>query len=207
MTPICIGKTISMATLVFVDTEAHYALADVQDPDHAEAVRLLQQIVRLRYALVTRNFVISEAIRKHSSTVVHILSSIRAVVKRGATTRGKPVQHKIDITHLYHGSTGLYSSCIVLAVSTIPTMPGVCALNHPAFLQGREAFRALRTHFDFDAPPLTMLGHPGVEGVMVILLIRKDRTETRKVTWRELSQQLRGRHAAIQPGTGDQNGE
>ena len=49
-----------MATPVFVDTGAHYALADVQDPDHAEAVRLLQQIVRLRYALVTSNFVISE---------------------------------------------------------------------------------------------------------------------------------------------------
>jgi predicted nucleic acid-binding protein len=49
-----------MATPVFVDTGAYYALADVQDPDHAEAVRLLQQIVRLRYALVTSNFVISE---------------------------------------------------------------------------------------------------------------------------------------------------
>jgi predicted nucleic acid-binding protein len=49
-----------MATPVFVDTGAHYALADAQDPDHAEAVRLLQQIVRLRYALVTSNFVISE---------------------------------------------------------------------------------------------------------------------------------------------------
>ncbi len=61
MTPICTGKTISMATPIFVDTGAHYALADVQDPDHAEAVRLLQQIVRLRHALVTSNFVISEA--------------------------------------------------------------------------------------------------------------------------------------------------
>ena len=49
-----------MATPVCVDTGAYYALADVQDPDHAEAVRLLQQIVRLRYALVTSNFVISE---------------------------------------------------------------------------------------------------------------------------------------------------
>jgi predicted nucleic acid-binding protein len=49
-----------MATPVFVDTGAHYALADVHDPDHGEAVRLLQHIVRLRYALVTSNFVISE---------------------------------------------------------------------------------------------------------------------------------------------------
>jgi predicted nucleic acid-binding protein len=49
-----------MATLVFVDTGAHYALADARDPDHREAVRLLQQIVRLRYALATSNFVLSE---------------------------------------------------------------------------------------------------------------------------------------------------
>jgi predicted nucleic acid-binding protein len=49
-----------MATLVFVDTGAHYALADTHDPDHSEAVRLLQQIVRLRYALATSNFVLSE---------------------------------------------------------------------------------------------------------------------------------------------------
>ena len=27
-----------MATLVFVDTGAHYALADVQDPDHARVL-------------------------------------------------------------------------------------------------------------------------------------------------------------------------
>ena len=49
-----------MATPVFVDTGAYYALADVHDPDHAESVRLLQHITRLRYALVTSNFVISE---------------------------------------------------------------------------------------------------------------------------------------------------
>jgi predicted nucleic acid-binding protein len=30
-----------MATPVFVDTGAHYALADVQDPDHAKAIHLL----------------------------------------------------------------------------------------------------------------------------------------------------------------------
>ena len=49
-----------MATPVFVDTGAHYALADANDPDHEEAVRLLQQISRQRYALVASNFVISE---------------------------------------------------------------------------------------------------------------------------------------------------
>jgi len=53
-------KTASMATPVLVDTGAHYALADAHDPDHRAAVRLLQQIVRLQYALVTTTFVIAE---------------------------------------------------------------------------------------------------------------------------------------------------
>jgi predicted nucleic acid-binding protein len=60
MTTICIRKTASVATPVFVDTGAHYALADARDPDHSEAVRLLQQIAHLRHALVTSNFVVSE---------------------------------------------------------------------------------------------------------------------------------------------------
>jgi hypothetical protein len=123
------------------------------------------------------------------------------------TTWLKSFQHKMNIANVYHGSAGLYASFIVLAVSTIPTMPGVRALNHPALLQGREAFRALRTRFDFDTPPRTMRGHPGVEGVIVILLIRKDRAETRKVTRLELSQEVRGRDAVNQPSTGNQHGE
>ena len=83
MTPICIGKTPSMATPVFVDTGAHYALADVQDPDHAEAGRLLHQIVRLRYALATSNCIISEVYtllrqRLGWEAAVHYVEGLRA---------------------------------------------------------------------------------------------------------------------------------
>src|SRR5262249_24543058 len=83
MTPICIDKTPSMAIPVFVDTGAHYALADVQDPDYAEAVRLLQQIVRLRYALVTSNFVIFEVYtllrqRLGWEVAIHYVEELRA---------------------------------------------------------------------------------------------------------------------------------
>jgi len=72
-----------MATPVFVDTGAYYALADVHDPDHAEAVRLLQQIVRLRYALVTSNFVISEVYtllrqRLGWQAAIHYVEAVRA---------------------------------------------------------------------------------------------------------------------------------
>jgi uncharacterized protein len=50
-----------MATPVFVDTGAHYALTDAHDPDHEEAMRLLQQIAHHRHAMVTSNFVLSES--------------------------------------------------------------------------------------------------------------------------------------------------
>src|SRR5467141_1578846 len=68
------------------------------------------------------------------------------------------------ITDLDHSSTRFYTALIVLAVPAIPAMPGVRALNHPAFLQRREAFCARRTHLHFDVPAGTMLGHPGVSG-------------------------------------------
>src|SRR5437762_9714254 len=101
-------------------------------------------------------------------------------MKLGATAGSESVEHKMYITDLDHSSTGFYTALIVLTVPAIPAMPGMRPLNHPAFLQRREAVRACRTHLDCDAPAGTMLGHPGVEGVMVILLIRKNRLQTRQ---------------------------
>src|SRR2546428_1482382 len=111
------------------------------------------------------------------------------------------------MTNLDHGSTGLYASFIVLPVTSVPTVPGVCALNHPAFLQRCEAFRALWTRLHLDAPPGTMLGHPGIQSVVVILLIRKDRDETRNVVRRDIAEQERGRHPIIETSTGEQDGQ
>jgi hypothetical protein len=54
-------------------------------------------------------------------------------------------------------------------------------------------------------PAGTMLGHPGVQGMIVILLIRKDRDETRKVLWRDVAEQERGRYSIIKTGTGNQD--
>src|SRR5712691_8394381 len=136
-----------------------------------------------------------------------MLSSILAVMECRTTAWSKSVQHKMNITHLYHSSTGFYASLIILAVSTVPTMPGVRPLNHPAFLQWREAFRALRTRLHFDAPISTMLCHPCFEVMIVILLISKDRGETRKVVRIDLSEQLRCRNAIIQPCTGNRYGK
>src|SRR5713226_6638036 len=149
----------------------------------------------------------SEAIRKPFCTAATRSSSILAVMKLGATAGSESVEHKMYITDLDHSSTGFYTALIVLAVPTVPAMPGVRPLNHPAFFQRREAFRARRTHRHFDVPAGTMLGHPGVQGMIVILLIRKNRDETRKVLWRDVAEQDRGRHPIIETGTGNEDGQ
>src|SRR3989475_4763349 len=110
-------------------------------------------------------------------------------MKLGATAGGESVEHKMYMTDLDHSSTGCYTALIVLAVPTVPAMPGVRPLNHPAFFKRRNAFRPRRTHRHFDVPAGPMLGHPGVKGVIVILLIRKDRDETRKVVRRDVAEQ------------------
>src|SRR6266852_1381827 len=117
------------------------------------------------------------------------------------------VQHKMNITDLDHSSTGFDTSLIVLTVPAVPAMPGVRPLNHPTFRQGREAFRARGTRLHFDAPAGTMLSHPGVQSVIVIRLLRKDRDETWKVVWLDLTEQDRCRHPSIQPGTRHEDGQ
>src|SRR5437879_12551051 len=98
-------------------------------------------------------------------------------MKLGATAGGESVEHKMYMTDLDHSSTGCYTALIVLAVPTVPAMPGVRPLNHPAFFQRRDAFRARLTHRHFDVPAGPMLGHTGVTCMIVLLLIREDRVE------------------------------
>src|SRR5712691_1790184 len=112
-------------------------------------------------------------------------------MKLGATAGSESVEHKMYITDLDHSSTGFYTALIVLAVPAVPAMPGIRPLNHPAFFQGSEAFRARCTALYFNAPAVSMLGHPGVQGVIVILLIRKNRDETREVVLRDGAEQDR----------------
>ena len=52
----------------------------------------------------------------------------------------------------------------------------------------------------------TMLSQPGVQSVIVILLIRKDRHETRKVVWGDLPEQEWCRHPIIKTRTGKEQG-
>src|SRR5215510_10184867 len=99
------------------------------------------------------------------------------------TAWSESVQYQLSMTDLDHSSTRFYTVLLVLTVSSKSPMPGVGPLHYPALLQGRKALRARETCLHFDVPVWTRLRHPGVQSVMGILLIRKERHETRKVVW------------------------
>ena|SRR6516162_1078859 len=128
-------------------------------------------------------------------------------MKHRATARSESVQHKRYVTDLDHSRTGLYTVLIVLTVSATPTLPGVRPLHHPAFLQGRQALRAGWPCLHFDVPAGTMLSHPGMQRVMVLLLIRKDRDETRTVGGVDVPEQQRCCHTIIKTRTGPEHGQ
>src|SRR5262245_24645377 len=111
------------------------------------------------------------------------------------------------MTDWYHSATGFYAALIVLTVAPIPATPRVRALHHPAFLQRHEALRARWARLHLNAPTGPMLGHPGGQGVMMILLLRNDRHETWTVVWRDVAAQVRGRHPIIETRTGNQDGQ
>src|SRR5262245_35263984 len=113
----------------------------------------------------------------------------------------------MDVTDFDHSSTGCWRALIVLAVPAISTMPGVGAFNHPVWLQRYEATRARRTRLHFNAPASTMLGHPGVQSVVVKLLVRKDRHKTRKVMRRDVAEQRWGCRPIIETRPGHEHGK
>src|SRR5262245_33762184 len=110
-------------------------------------------------------------------------------MKRRAIIGRESVQYKMYMTNFDHSSTGFCRALVVLAVPAIPTMPGVWAFNHPVWLQRCEAPHARRTRLHCDAPASTRLGHPGVQRMVVILLICKDRDEPWTGLWRDETEQ------------------
>src|SRR5262245_36547710 len=84
-------------------------------------------------------------------------------------------------------------------------MPRVRPLDHPAFLQRREAFRPCWTRLSLDAPTGPMCSHPSIKVVMVILLIRKDRHQTWKGLGGDEAEQAWSRHAIVAPCTGNED--
>src|SRR5215470_14370998 len=112
----------------------------------------------------------------------------------------------MDVTDLAHSRTGFYSTLIVFTIPSTSTMPGVRPLNDPEFRQGRKTFCAGWTCLHFDAPAWTMLSHPGLQSMIGILLIRKDRDQTRKMIWVDLVEQKRCSDPIIEPSTGNEHG-
>src|SRR5215510_3327339 len=110
-------------------------------------------------------------------------------MKHPTTTMSESVQYKMDVTDLDHGRTRFYTTLIVLTIPATSTMPGVRPFNHPEFRQGRKTFCACWTCLYFDVPAWTVLSHPSLQNVVVILLICKDRDKTRKMIWVDLTQQ------------------
>ena len=85
-------------------------------------------------------------------------------------------------------------------------MPGVRALNHPTFLQGRAAFRTLWARLHLEAPPRTMLGPPRVEVVIMLLHVGNNGLKARKIVRGDVAEPLRGRPAIIESCTGNEDG-
>jgi len=149
----------------------------------------------------------SEAIRKPTSNVMPISSCIHAVMKGRTIAWGKPIKHKMNITDLDHRRPRFDTALIVLTVAPIPPIPCVRTLNDPAFLPWREASHVLWTRLHLDAPTGPMLGHPGVPGMVVILLIGKDRYKTWKIIGCDVAEQERGCHPSIEPRAGNEDSQ
>ncbi len=81
-----------------------YGMLEIVAENDAERVWfgiLLKEIEKNHRPFLSHYFRVDlEAVRKPSSTVVRILSSIRAVMKGRMTTGFKSVQHKMNIANL-----------------------------------------------------------------------------------------------------------
>ena len=128
-------------------------------------------------------------------------------MKLRTATRIKLLQHKMNVTDLAHGHTGLDASLIVLTISTGPTIPRVRALHYPALLQWCEAFRALWTGLHCEVPPGSMCSQPRFAGVLVLLRICKHRDETRNIVRLDVAEEDGSRDPVIQTGAGNEHGD
>ena len=116
------------------------------------------------------------------------------------------MQPKMSLTDLDPSSPGCCTVLRVLPVASTPTRPGVRPLPPPALLHGRQALRAGWTCLHFDVPAWTRRSPPGVQSVLVLLLIRQDRDETRTVVGVNVPEPERCRHPILQTRPGKENG-
>ena len=120
---------------------------------------------------------------------------------------GKPIKHKMNITDLDHRHTRFYTALIVLTVAPIPPIPCVSSLRFQRFSSGVKPLMPSGRAFTSMRRPGPMLGHPGVQGMVVILLIRKDRYKTWNIIGCDVGEQERGCHPIIEPRTGHEDSQ
>ena len=126
-------------------------------------------------------------------------------MKHRTTTISESVQPKMDVTDLDQGRPGCSTPILVLTIPSTSTLPGVRPLHHPALRQGRQTFGACWTCLYFDAPAWTVLRHPSFQSEVVILLLCKDRDQTRNMLGVDVAEQERCRRTSIKPGLRHEN--
>ena len=87
------------------------------------------------------------------------------------------VHHQIYMTKLNHGRTGRGLALIVFAVPSSSTVPGIGAFDHPTLPQGRTPGAPFGACLDCETPRGTLDGHPGVQIVIMVFIVPKDRLE------------------------------
>jgi len=107
------------------------------------------------------------------------------------------------VAELDHRGTRCGSPLVVFAVPSAFAVPGVGPLDDPPFVEWRKTFRAFRPRFDFDVPRGSVLFQPGVQGMIVILVVAEDGLQSRDVLRIDLSQQLRSRRSVVGSRAGD----
>src|ERR1017187_9802412 len=97
----------------------------------------------------------------------------------------------MDVADSDHGHARFDASFVVLAVATTAAVPGIRTLHHPPFLQRGEPVRALGTLFDLDPPTRTMCFQPGLQFMVVILVVPEIDRQAREASRRDLCREFR----------------
>ena len=111
------------------------------------------------------------------------------------------------MAHWNHYSARCWLALRGFTVSSASAVPGVGAFNDPALPHGDKTRAPLRTGLEREAPRGPMGGPPGVEIMLVVLVVPKNHRQTRKGRGRNQRQDLRGGTAIIEAGAGETDRE
>ena len=111
--------------------------------------------------------------------------------------RSKFAEHQVNVAELDHRGGRVGCALVVLAVPPGTAVPRIRALHHPPFAHGCEARAAFGTGLHLDPPAGSIFCQPRVEGMIVILVIAKDRLQAGKLLQTDLREQIRSGGAVV----------